>query len=82
MQKSDAGMAIRVMRTVAGLSQWQLAAKVGSHPSAINLIEKGKREPDPALVERCIKECERTAKSPIATEVLKAARRALEPVAA
>ncbi len=81
-QSNDQGMAIRLARTAAGLSQFELAAKVGLHHVTIHLIESGKKPADADLAQRCLRACEPSAKSPIAIAVLKEARRALEPVAA
>lgn len=45
--QNEIGLAIRLARVAAGESQWQVAAKVGIHPSILNMIEGGKRMPDP-----------------------------------
>lgn len=46
------GKAIKVARSVAGLTQRELAAKVGITPSYLSLIEAGRRSPTLPTVER------------------------------
>ena len=44
------GFTIRRLRTEAGLSQRELARRVGVDPSHISYVEKGKREPSLSLL--------------------------------
>ena len=45
------GRAIRVVRSAHGLSQRQLAERIGHSPSHLSLIESGKRNPSLKLLE-------------------------------
>ena len=45
------GRAIRVVRSAHGLSQRQVADRVGASPSHLSLIESGKRDPSLKLLE-------------------------------
>ena len=45
------GRAIRVVRSAHGLSQRQLADRIGVSPSHLSLIESGKRDPSLKLLE-------------------------------
>ena len=45
------GRAIRVVRSAHGLSQRQLADRIGGSPSHLSLIESGKRAPSLKLLE-------------------------------
>ena len=47
----DYGRAIRVVRSVHGLSQRQIADRIGVSPSHLSLIENGKRDPSLKLLE-------------------------------
>jgi len=78
--QNEIGLAIRLARVAVGLSQWQLAAKVESHPTMINLIENGKRTPDARLVKNILRELDTHAgqASPLVKLVLKEARRITE----
>jgi transcriptional regulator with XRE-family HTH domain len=44
--------AIRIARTLAGLSQRELATKVRLDPSLVSMLETGKRKPSLSTVER------------------------------
>ena len=48
----DYGKAIRIIRSIAGLQQKQLAKIAGVDASLISLIEKGKRKPGLSTVEK------------------------------
>jgi ribosome-binding protein aMBF1 (putative translation factor) len=74
--QNEIGLAMRLARIAVGRSQWQVAAKIGIHPSILNLIECGKRVPDPALARSVLKELgEDAPRSPLVTLVLKEAQR-------
>ena len=47
----DYGRAIRVVRSAHGLSQRQLAGRIGVSPSHLSLIESGKRDPSLKVLE-------------------------------
>ena len=47
----DYGRAIRVVRSAHGLSQRQLADRIGVSPSHLSLLESGKRDPSLKLLE-------------------------------
>lgn len=47
-----AGEVIREARLAAGLSQAELAKRVGTNQSAVSFIERGRRIPDVAIVAR------------------------------
>lgn len=49
------GKAIKIVRTIAGLQQKQLAELTGVDASLISLIEKGKRKPGLATLEKITK---------------------------
>jgi transcriptional regulator with XRE-family HTH domain len=51
----DYGKAIRIARSIAGLQQRELAALAGVDSSLISLIEKGKRKPGLATLEKITK---------------------------
>ena len=51
----DYGKAIRIARSIAGLQQKELADVAGVDASLISLMEKGKRKPGLATVERITK---------------------------
>lgn len=78
--QNEIGLAIRLGRVAVGLSQWQLAAQIGSHPTTINLIENGKRTPDARLLKNVLRELDAHAPkaSPLAALVLKETRRIAE----
>lgn len=82
--KNELGLAIRLARIAAGLSQWQLAAKADTHPTTINLIERGKIEPSARIIERAFAELELSAPrtSALAALVLRETRRIVEKYAA
>jgi transcriptional regulator with XRE-family HTH domain len=44
--QNEIGLAIRLARVAVGKSQGQVVAKIGIHPSILNMIESGKRIPD------------------------------------
>lgn len=44
--QNETGLALRLARIAVGKTQWQIAAKIGVHPSLLNLIESGKRAPE------------------------------------
>ena len=48
------GLHIKIARLKAGLRQYDLAAKVGIHPSQLSEIELGRRKPSPEVVERLL----------------------------
>lgn len=54
--QSEIGLAIKLARVAVGKSQWQVAAKVGIHPSILNLIENGRRTPNPELAKSVLEE--------------------------
>jgi transcriptional regulator with XRE-family HTH domain len=49
------GKGIKIARTIAGLSQKELAKRADIDPSHISLIEKGKRKPTLRTLERLIR---------------------------
>jgi len=51
----DYGKAVRIVRSIAGLQQKELAEIAGVDASLISLIEKGKRKPGLATIERITK---------------------------
>jgi len=46
------GLELKILRLKAGIRQYELAAKLGIHPSRLSEIESGRRAPSPELVER------------------------------
>lgn len=48
------GLDIKIMRLRAGLRQYDLAARLGVHPSRLSEIESGRRQPAPQLLERLL----------------------------
>jgi ribosome-binding protein aMBF1 (putative translation factor) len=73
----EIGLAIRLGRVAVGLSQWQLAQKLGVHPVVINSIERGKRVPDAGLVRSMLDAIEASATgSRLVGVVLREAERA------
>lgn len=48
----DYAKAIRVIRAAKGLSQSEVALKLGLTPSSISLLESGKRKPSTGFIER------------------------------
>src|SRR5512142_1143186 len=74
----EVGLALRLARIAVGKSQWQVAAKVGIHPSLLNLVEAGKRVPEVALVQALLRELSQgngPAASPLVALVLTEAHR-------
>lgn len=53
------GLAIRLGRVATGCSQYQLAARVGIHPTLLNQIERGKKVPSADLFQNIIREFKR-----------------------
>ena len=48
------GIDIKIARLKAGILQYDLAAKIGIHPSHLSEIETGRRKPSPELLERLL----------------------------
>ena len=45
------GIELKIMRMRAGIRQYELAARLGIHPSQLSEIESGRRQPSPELLE-------------------------------
>jgi transcriptional regulator with XRE-family HTH domain len=76
---SEIGLALRLARVAVGKTQWQVAAKIGVHPSLLNLIESGRRIPESKFVRAMLDELSANPPdSPLVTLVLKEARRIAE----
>lgn len=74
--QNEIGLALRLARIAVGKTQWQVAAKIGVHPSIVNLIENGKRMPDRKFVNAMLGELETNPPdSPLVTLVLNEAKR-------
>lgn len=54
--QNEIGLALRLARVAVGKTQWQIAAKLGVHPSLVNLIESGKRVPEEKFVHAMLAE--------------------------
>ena len=79
--QNEIGLALRLVRIAVGKTQWQVAAKIGVHPSLLNLIESGKRIPENKLVHSVLDELSVNPPStPLVTLVLKEAHRIAEEV--
>ena len=52
VKQVNKGLRLKIMRLKAGVLQYELAAKLGIHPSRLSEIESGRRTPSPELVER------------------------------
>ncbi len=77
-KQTDLGLALRLARIVAGMSQWEIASKVGSHQSVVNYLETGKQV-KPELARACLAACAAAApRSPFAQAVLREARQVVE----
>ncbi len=77
--QNEIGLALRLAVIAVGKTQWQVAAKIGAHPSLLNLIESGKRMPQPKLVSAVLDELSANPPStPLVALVLKEARRIAE----
>lgn len=48
------GLNLKVLRLRAGLSQYEVAARLGIHPGRLSEIECGWRRPSPELLERLL----------------------------
>ena len=46
------GIDIKIMRLRAGIRQYQLAARLGIHPSKLSEIESGRRQPSDELLQQ------------------------------
>lgn len=81
---NELGLAIRLARVAVGLTQWQLAAIVESHPTTINLIERGKIIPNSEHVQHIFDALDARVPptSRLAVLVLREARRAAESTTA
>lgn len=79
--QNEIGLALRLARIAVGKTQWQVAAKIGVHPSLLNLIESGKRMPESKFVHSVLDELSVNPPStPLVTLVLKEAHRIAEEV--
>lgn len=54
MKTKFKGIDIKIARLKAGMRQYDLAAKVGIHPSHLSEIETGRRQPSPEVLERLV----------------------------
>lgn len=52
VKQVNKGLQLKIMRLKAGVLQYELAARLGIHPSRLSEIESGRRTPSPELVER------------------------------
>lgn len=69
-------LALRLSRSAVGKTQWQVAAKIGVHPSLLNFVKSGKRTAQPRLPQSLLEELSRDAlDSPIVALVLKESHR-------
>jgi transcriptional regulator with XRE-family HTH domain len=74
--QNEIGLALRLARIAVGKTQWQVAAKIGVHPSLLNLIESGKRAAEPKLVHSVLDELSANPpNTPLVALVLNEARR-------
>jgi len=74
--QNEIGLALRLARIAVGKTQWQVAAKIGVHPSLLNLIESGKRMPEPKYVRAMLEELDANPpNSPLVALVLNEAKR-------
>lgn len=74
--QNEIGLALRLARIAVGKTQWQVAAKIGVHPSMVNLIESGKRMPEEKFVRAMLDELNTNPPdSPLVTLVLNEAKR-------
>lgn len=48
------GIDIKIMRMRVGILQYELAARLGIHPSQLSEIESGRRQPSDELLERLL----------------------------
>lgn len=46
------GLDIKIARLKAGMRQYDVAARLGIHPSQLSEIESGRRQPSPELLEQ------------------------------
>ncbi len=74
--QNEIGLALRLARIAVGKTQWQVAAKIGVHPSMVNLIESGKRIPEEKFVNAMLDELNMNPPdSPLVILVLNEAKR-------
>ena len=67
----DFGLAMRLARVAVGRSQYQLAARVGIHPTTLNAIERGKKQASARLFRVVLDELKNGAPvSPLVTSIL------------
>jgi len=52
MARQVNGIDIKIARLKAGIRQYELAARLGIHPSHLSEIETGRRKPSPELDDR------------------------------
>lgn len=52
MATQSKGLDIKIMRLKAGLRQYDVAARLGIHPSQLSEIESGRRKPSPELLKQ------------------------------
>ena len=48
------GLDFKIARLKAGNRQYEVAARLGIHPSQLSEIESGRRNPSPELLERLV----------------------------
>ncbi len=48
------GLDFKIARLKAGYRQYEVAAKLGIHPSQLSEIESGRRKPSPELLQRLL----------------------------
>jgi len=48
------GLDIKIARIKAGIRQYDLAARLGIHPSRLSEIESGRRKPSPETLEQLV----------------------------
>ncbi len=50
--KVNTGLRLKILRLKAGIRQYEVAARLGIHPSKLSEIESGRRTPSKELLER------------------------------
>jgi transcriptional regulator with XRE-family HTH domain len=52
VKQVNKGLQLKIMRLKAGIRQYELAARLGIHPSKLSEIESGRYTPSPELIDR------------------------------